>query len=309
MTNKTKIMKRIVYLRLLVSIAAILVATGSFAQRDTITPIEAIDVDLHLDMYTTVEGLVTQYTAASEGATAYYILKGEYGRPIQVNTSFKKPIINRKYRVKGIVKANPLTDQPYLVEIKKTMIIPIWIFLALGGIILLIVGVLLVFLLGDRMKGGQPAAAADTGADDQPSPGKTEYDEEFKTVKIMKEREKYTLFNIPGKLRILHGEDAGKEIRLMGRLISPRGGFVTLGSIEKSEEEAAYHVRIMDRTVSRQQAEITHHAAENKTLIKNLSKVNYTRVNDAELNVDETREIKHGDRIKCGAAEFEFVSA
>ncbi len=285
--------------------AALLVAVGATAQRDTITPIESIDVDLHLDMYTTVEGLVTQYTSATEGATAYYILKGEYGRPIQVNTSFKKPIINRKYRVKGIIKANPLTDQPYLVEIKKTMIIPIWIFLTLGGIVLLIVGVLLVFLLGDRMKGGKQPAS--TGAAPAQPSGEPGYNEDFKTVKIVTEVVDATLKEIPGKLKILNGEDAGKEFKLMGKLTVNGGGMVTIGSMEQTGPAKWYHIRIMERTVSRQQAEIIYYKNEEKVLIKNLSKVNYTRLNGVEIHVDEAKEMKIGDQVKCGAIEFEYT--
>ena len=290
---------------MLFTMTAILVAMGVNAQRDTITPIEAIDVDIHLDMYTTVEGLVTQYTAASEGTTAYYILKGEYGRPIQVNTSFKKPIINRKYRVKGIVKANPLTDQPYLVEIKKTMIIPVWIFLTVGGIILLILGVLLVFLLGDRLKGGTREA----GAPQEGAPSDPAYNDDFKTVKIVTDGMDATLKEIPGKLKILNGEDAGKEFKLRGKLTSDGGGMVTIGSIEKTGTAKGYHIRIMERTVSRQQAEIIYLKREEKILIKNLSKVNYTRLNDEEIMVDEAREMKVGDKIKCGAIEFEYITA
>jgi hypothetical protein len=145
-------MKRYAITGILFFVTAFFVAHGLRAQKDTITPIEAIDAALHLDMYATVEGVVIQYTTAREGATAYYILKGESGGPIQVNTSFKKPIINGKYRVKGIIKANPLTGEPYLVEIKKTMIIPVWIFLTVGGIILLILGILILFLIRSRRK-------------------------------------------------------------------------------------------------------------------------------------------------------------
>ena len=144
---------------------AFFVAPGLRAQNDTITPIEAIDAALHLDMYATVEGVVIQYTTAREGATAYYILKGESGEPIQVNTSFKKPIINRKYRVKGIIKANPLTGQPYLVEIKKTMIIPVWIFLTVGGIILLIMGILILLLVRKRRKDETRGAGTEQAGD------------------------------------------------------------------------------------------------------------------------------------------------
>lgn len=50
-----------------------------------------------------VEGLVTQYIPANANSTAYYLLKGDYGSFIRVNTTAASPETNQKYCVTGVV--------------------------------------------------------------------------------------------------------------------------------------------------------------------------------------------------------------
>jgi hypothetical protein len=265
------------------------------AQKDTITPIEKIDVDKHLDTYCVIEGLVTQYTPEKPGATAYYIIKGDYGRPIQVNTSSKRPVINRKYRVKGIIKADPLTDQPYIVENAKSIIIPVWIFVIVGVILLALVILLLVFIQKGRSKAPKPGTARDA-----------RFDDSLKTVKIVKNPDDPTLVFIPGKLKILNGEDKGRELVLAG-IPTPEGGILTIGKREETGVKKFCHIQLMEKTVSREQAEIIYHKRDNKLFVKNLSKVNYTRLNGEEIYVDEAKQIKPGDKLTMGELEFEYI--
>ncbi len=303
-------MKRNSFLRVLFSLTVLFLAFSLSAQKDTITPINTIDVDKHLDQFVAIEGLVVQYTPSIEGSTAYYIIKGEYGRPIKVNTSKRKPVINRKYRVRGIVKADPMTDQPYLVEINKNIIIPIWIYLTVGGILLLILLVALLMVLGGRKKKEPAAPVSKTPPEVKTAAPDHEddyaYDEGFKTVKIVTKVHDLTLKKIPGQLKILDGEDKGKQFLLQGK-VTGYGGAVTIGREDAEGSDKATHIRIMDRTVSRTQAEINFLDRDGRVVLKNLGKVNYSQVNGDEVMEGETREIKFGDKLKFGATNFEYV--
>lgn len=304
-------MKRQQFMRFLFSMTLVFAGLSLSAQKDTITPIKDIDVDKHLDKYITIEGLVVQYTPSTPNTTAYYIIKGEYGRPIQVNTSTKKPAINRKYRVQGIVKSDPMTDQPYLVEIKKRMIIPIWIFIGFGSIVLLILVVVVLMLVGNQKK-STPRTPPVNNRTTENAGGASEeddyeYDEGFKTVKIVTKAYDLTLKKIPGKLKILGSDDDGKEFKLQGKF-NGVSGIITIGRDDAEGSDKATHIRITDRTVSKQQAEIIYtEGREKKVLLKNLSKVNHSQVNGDEIMVDETRKIVFGDKLRFGSASFEYV--
>jgi hypothetical protein len=50
-----------------------------------------------------VEGLVTQYIPANANSTAYYLIRGDYGSFIRINTTANPPETNQKYCVTGVV--------------------------------------------------------------------------------------------------------------------------------------------------------------------------------------------------------------
>ena len=62
-----------------------------------------------------IEGTVTQYVSGTPSSTAYYILKGDYGATIKVNTDNQSPQINKRYRVRGIIYINN-NSEPFLSE-------------------------------------------------------------------------------------------------------------------------------------------------------------------------------------------------
>lgn len=292
---KTTIMKRKFSSRVIALFAALFIVLSVNAQNDTITPIKKIDVDKHLDSYCVIEGLVTQYTPATSTSTANYIALGAYGTPITVNTSGKKPIINRKYRIKGIIKADLFTDQAYIVEVSKSMIIPPWIFIVVGGILLVILAIVLILVLGGKSYDKKPVKSA------EPT-----YDESLKTVRIVKDVDDPTLIFIPGKLKILNGDDKDTKLVLAG-FPTTEGGVLTIGSRDESGVKKLTHIRLMEKTVSKQQAEIIYHKNDKKVFIKNLSKVNYTKLNGDDIYVDEAKEIKTGDTLKMGELEFQYI--
>lgn len=53
-----------------------------------------------------IDGLVTQYIPANANSTAYYLIKGDYGSFIRVNTTANPPETNQKYCVTGVVYVN-----------------------------------------------------------------------------------------------------------------------------------------------------------------------------------------------------------
>lgn len=68
-----------------------------------------------------VIGTVTQYVSGTPSTTAYYILKGDYGATIKVNTDAKSPEINKRYSVKGIVYINS-NREPFISEKIKEIV-------------------------------------------------------------------------------------------------------------------------------------------------------------------------------------------
>lgn len=321
-------MKRKIILRTLLIIAAgmfmtlnagaINMAPEPQHDPDSIIDVQDIDIDIHKDLLITIKGLITEYFPPVGNQTAYYVLKGRYGAFIKVNTTGRQPVINRKYKVKGVIKADYDTGEPYMMEVKRTIIFPTWIFFAIGGVGVLILAIVLLLTLGN--KSGKRQEKPDYGATSGPAPGapKSEpaqepssneefnYDPDFKTVKVVTDSG-MTMVLFEGKLKMLDGLESGKEIPLWG---SPNGetGILSVGKTEKFGEERAYHFWIDEPTVSRKHADLIWYRTKKRLVLKNYSKVNYSQVNGEEVMVDETRELKFGDKIKFGNREFEYIA-
>jgi hypothetical protein len=265
-----------------------------------VTPIESITSDpmKYNSEEVVIKGFVTQYTEATTKSTGYYMIKGQYGDEIQVNTSKKPPKIQREYKVRGIVKIEYLSEQPLIIETQKIPVIPVWLIVIAGVIVVLIILVVILLVTSGKTKEtkGKESKAADK---------KVGYDDSFKTVQIVSEKERKTMVLMPGKLVFTSGDDKGKEIFLAGY---PEGDStkVTLGSKEETGEKKIAHIRLMDPTVSRSQAEIIYLNKNNKVVIKNLSKTNCTQVNGEDILTDTAVELKSGDKIKTGALVFEY---
>jgi len=287
---------------------------------DSIIDVRDIDIDDQQDQLITIKGLVTEYFPPSENKTAYYVLKGRYGMFISVNTTGRQPIINRKYKVKGIIKADYDTGDPYMVESKRKIILPMWIFFAIGGVGVLILVIVLLLTLGNKSSKQASQETPDYGANSGPAPGATEpkpapepssneefdYAPDFKTIKVVTDSG-LTMVLFEGKLKMLDGIESGKEIPMWGR---PSGdtGILSVGKTEKFGEARASHFWIDEPTVSRKHADLIWYRTQKRLVLKNYSKVNYSQVNGDEVMVDETRELKIGDKIKFGNREFEYIT-
>jgi hypothetical protein len=274
------------------------------ATQSTVTTVEEIIANPYsfADKSVTIRGFITQYEPAVEDKTAYYVVKGETGETMVVNTSLRKPKIQGEYKINGIVKLNATTQQPILVEMKKVRVIPVWLYAIFGAILLLVILLVIVMIANSSKK-------ADSSIQPKSSEQKDpQYDSSFKTVQIVTDKtDKKTLVFIPGKLVFQNGEDKGKEIHLAGYQ-GTVGAVITIGSREETGDKKNSHIRLMEPTVSREQAELIMLNKDKKLVIKNLSNTNYTQVNSEEILLNAVKEIKPGDLIKAGEIEFKYTN-
>ncbi len=270
-----------------------------------------------------VEGLVTQYVVG-KGATNYYLLKGDYGGILKVNTAEPAPETNKKYKVIGIVYLDRATREPFISEKSKTLSeapvvtpppkeeqvpeeIPpkedntlLYIIIAVVAVLVII---LLISLIRKKTPKIEPAATVE-----KPAAGAKEAapqfstDSDFKTIKIVKSSPK-TLKFIPGKLVITDGADKGKEFRIAG-YPTPEGSIVSIGRKTVEGDRAYSHIHLKEKTVSREQAMMIY--KDGKLMIKNLSETNFTQVNGEELKPGEVAELKPGTTIRTGEVEFKY---
>lgn len=272
-----------------------------------------------------VEGLVTQYVEG-KGATNYYLLKGDFGGIIKVNTAEPAPETNKKYRVIGIVyregtnrssfiseKSKTLVEPPVVTQPPKEQIpeeIPAKEDNFLLYIIIAVVAILVIILIISLTRKKEPKIEpAPTATAEKPTPGAKEAapkfstDSDFKTIKIVTSSPK-TLKFIPGKLVITDGADKGKEFRIPG-YPTPEGSIVSIGRKTVEGDRAYSYIHLNEKTVSRDQAMMIY--KDGKLMIKNLSETNFTQVNGEELKPGEVAELKPGTTIRTGEVEFKYT--
>ncbi len=126
---------------------------------------------------------------------------------------------------------------------------------------------------------------------------------EYKTIKIVRTSPK-TLKFIPGKLIITDGPDKGKEFRVAG-FPTPEGFIVSIGRKEVDGDRAYAHIKLNEKTVSRDQAEL--HYIDHKLYLKNLSETNFTQLNGSEIKPGKIAEVSSGSTIRAGEVEFKYV--
>lgn len=274
----------------------------------------------------TVKGLVTIYRAGS-GNTKYYILRDDYGATIKVNTAEGPPEINQMYTIEGIVYFDEATNTPFISEKSRTKqfidddkedgkkdtteIKPplttdnTLIYILIGGIAVLVA---LYFILKGRQSAPAytPPASSDSYSAPtiklRPEDMQTQSSDDFKTIKITASSPK-TLKFIPGKLTIVSGEDTGKSFKIAGYPTS-EGSIVSIGREEVKGDRAYSHIQLMQKTISRKQAEIVQ--KEGKLYVKNMSDTNYTQLDGVELKVGEKAELKTGAVLRLGELEVKY---
>jgi len=279
----------------------------------------------------TVEGLVTNFVHDA-GTTDYYILKDDFGWTIKINTGEGTPETNKKYTVTGIVyielpsgrpfiseKTRIIINGPTITEIPSTFWEKLLSFLKDNALILILIGVLVVlvsaYFLLRRKKSAVPVSAYtppsySPSASDysvptaklSPNDMQQQSSDDFKTIKIMASSPK-TLKFIPGKLTIVSGEDTGKSFKIAGFPTS-EGSIVSIGREEVKGDRAYSHIQLMQKTISRKQAEIVQ--KDGKLYVKNLSDTNFTQLDGIELKPNEKAELKAGAVLRLGELEVKY---
>lgn len=280
----------------------------------------------------TIEGIVTQYSQGSAQTTAYYMLKGDFGGEIKVNTNSQKPETHKKYRVSGTIVIDQLNREAYLIEQQRTSISTdtatgsiatveppednTTLILIIGGVLLLVV--LLGFYLMQKKK--NEALAYPSGGFAPPSPEtsfapsgggggsetvriNTNNDNDFQTIKISTDAAPKTMKLLPGFLEITAGADTGKKFSISG-YPTPDGSIISIGRDAVSGDRKYAHIQLQERTVSRKQAEII--SVGSKLEVKNLSSTNLTQLNGIEIQPGQKMKLEPNSVIKTGEVEFAY---
>jgi hypothetical protein len=280
---------------------------------------EAIDID----------GLVIQYVPATSATTSYYLLRGDYGAELKVNTAEPAPETNAKYHVTGILYVDLIGGQPFLSEKTRAPIVSLpppppprrWHLYAAAGAVILLSGTLFfVFTKKGRPavaqeRGNGVTSAGQQGAKAPPQPPRQAQPaaeppptystaSQFKTVKIVTSPPK-TLKFIPGQLVIVSGDDRGKYFRIAG-YPTVEGSIATVGRDVVNGDRAYAHIQIDNRfsTVSRRQAELLYR--ENRLYVRNLSETNCTQIDGIEIKPGQLAELNPGSTMRCGELEFQY---
>lgn len=275
------------------------------------------------------EGHIMRYVAGTPTTSSYYEIQGDYGARLRVNTTAPKPIILKRYQVKGTLII--YNDAPLVIESEKRLleeaparivppvadpkeIVPettwlqdnmLYVLIVAGGVVLVLIVLIIVF--ANRRTPVEPV---------KPGTGRAEENREtivekpsfstpsqYKTVRMAVNTPKTMRF-MPGRLEIISTEDKGKSFKLTG-FPAENGSVVTLGRESVLGEKGYSHIQLNDQTVSRKQAEIIYR--DDKMFIKNLSETNYSKVDGREVKPNEVAEITNGTIIKTGAIEFKYV--
>jgi hypothetical protein len=111
-----------------------------------------------------------------------------------------------------------------------------------------------------------------------------------------------SLPSLPGRLDIVDGADAGRQIRFV-RVPGPDGTDVTFG---RTGGPLYRHVQFRDKTISRQHAVMQFR--EGRWTLRNLSRTNPVVLNHALLDTLDVPSLQDGDRIEMGEVTFTFRS-
>lgn len=71
-----------------------------------------------------VEGIVTQYVPSTSSTTSYYMISGQFGGSIKVNTSSTAPELFKRYRVTGTVYIDPSNSEAFISERSRSSLEP-----------------------------------------------------------------------------------------------------------------------------------------------------------------------------------------
>ncbi len=292
------------------------------------------------------QGIVQHYVRGTATTTSYYMIRGDYGGNLRVNTSAPSPQINSRYQVTGTVIMDG--REPLVIEINKRLISPVGdtttdrgesiqtpppppppsqdntSLIVILVIALVVIGGVVVFFL-TRPK-PEPAFMQEPGGafDDSPTIAPSSTGAGAAATVVMNKGEDYqtikfepsvppTMKFIPGKLEILNGPDKGKTLMLAG-YPTPDGSMASIGRDHQGWETQAglsggkkfAHVRIKDDSRTLSRMQAEIIYRNGKIYLKNLSSVNPSQVDGYDVPVNEVAEVKPGSKISTGFIEFRY---
>lgn len=252
----------------------------------------------------TISGIVNQYFQATTQTTSYYLVQGDFGGVMNVNTSEKPPVIFKKYKITGVVVIDQVLGRPILIEKSRTMVSSgssLTIYLLIGAVILLVVFLVLYIFRGRKASSSSPSSGTEPSAAGAYNP-ESSSGQDYATIRITTGPPP-TMVLIPGELEIMSGLDKGKSFRIAG-YPTAEGSVITIGREPVEGDRKYAHIQLMEKTVSRKQAEIIF---RNGVLyVKNLSETNLTQVDGVALKPNEATELKPGTVIRTGEVDFKY---
>lgn len=337
LTQTTQIMKlKLLFFSLLASLAV-------FGQVK-ITAIDSINANKfkYAEEEVRIRGFVTGFAYDDSETLSRYYLKGKYREEIEVHTKLdEEPDQTHEYEIEGTVYIRT-SGEIFIRESSRTCLdcappvqgcecndgsISIaccdsvqsdvnWMLVFLGGAAVLLILVLVVVFSRSSGSKNIESSPSMSSATSTPSPTMStapttrtnvasDSREEFKTVKISTVQDPKTMKFIPGKLDIVGGADSGKSFRIAGFPSGAKGNVVTIGRANVKGPKEYAHIKLEDKTVSRQQAEMRE--KDGKLYIKNLSDVNRTQVDGVSLGLGEEVEITAGQTIRMGELELMYA--
>jgi hypothetical protein len=290
--------------RLLLITLSIVFALTAYSESTTIK--EIIDSPEKFDgEVVIVSGNVSKLVLSEGNSTSYYMLEDDYEEnTIRVNTAIIPPEKNTKIKINGIVYYDPSTKSLFISEQGRMKVKGPSDAKDTGsssGVTLIIILVVLGAFSYFGYKLIYKKKVATSGSGSEPLAND---DDDFKTIKLSANDNPKTLKFIPGELKVTAGSDAGKVFKIAG-FPTPEGNVVTIGREAVKGERQFAHIRLLEKTISRMQAEIIQNGKELK--LKNLSKTNFTTVDGVELKPDQLIEIKPNSTIKIGEVEFKYI--
>jgi len=262
------------------------------------------------DSHVIVEGIVTNYMPKTSNSTSYYVLEGDYGNLIHVNTSRGEPERNKSYRVSGTVVISATSRRPRIIESSRELISSkSWLIIVLASLIALFVILVIVYLVLQKrgyFSRTQEDHIVEEHSSVPPPSNKSQITAtDLETVKIRISPENDSTLRFIGKLEIIsEGVDKGKGFPISG-YPTPEGNVVTIGRAEVNGSRAGAHIQLLEYpTVSRKQAELIE--KDRKIFIKNLSTTNYTQHNGRQLQPGEISQIQDGDKFSMGRLKMVF---
>jgi len=276
-------------------------------------------------------GHVVQWGEKTASSTAFYLMRDDWGGTIKIRTSQKSPEVGKRYSVTGVVNyyagdlVNPFiseekrvllesktlpaeispgtSQQPVAEKQKAGGISKQLLLIIVGAAVLLIILVITLLVIFGSKKKGKKVRTGSFDSDISPILPEPVRIIEGSTIKMPVPPEG-TLKLLPGRLRVVSGDDSVKEIRFY-RIPSQDVPEITFG---RASGKQYSHIQLKPMTVSSRQAKITYIEKDQGFVLTNFAKKssNPTVVNGAQLEAEQSVDLKKGDKIEMGEIVFEF---